>query len=42
MWERKGAERKVVNGGKKKEMVASAGWALGKCGFVAKFFFLLV
>lgn len=42
MCERKGAERKAVNGGKKKEMVASAGWALGKRGFVAKFSFLLV
>lgn len=37
MWERKGAEGKIVNGGKKKEMVALAGWALGKCGFVAVF-----
>lgn len=36
------AERKVITGGKKKEIVASAGWALGKCGFVAEFSFLLV
>lgn len=42
MWEREGAERKVITGGKKKEMVASAGWALRKCGFVAEFSFRLV